>query len=361
MTGERQNKNREYLTKDCVTTFQHIVPFIIIFEIIMIIVQRFNLSAQYTNAYSGWYLGGYISLLCTSLAAMVIIKKQGENYRWVSAVTTTYCIVLLLWGLMMTFLDARQHLESVLIYAAVVSLIPMICMLGTRFVLVLEIAADLAMMGIGILHYENVGAFIVNFIVFSVITLVLAVSYRKTRWSSYERQSELEELSDLRWKYAYTDEPTGLGNRRAFSEKLTELDENRNKAEFTIWIFDINGLKEINDKGGHAAGDELIRSAAECIALGIGSREKVYRIGGDEFAAIDEENLPWDEISARIELECSNWQGQLIDSVSISYGYAASAENPELSVFDIEKKADHNMYDNKNNYYIQKRCRKNNE
>ena len=361
MTDGRQDKKREYLVKDCVTTFRLIVPFIIIFEIIMIIVQRFNLSAQYTAAYSGWYLGGYISLLCISLAAMMIIEKKGKNYSWVYGTTTTYCIVLLLWGLMMTFLDARQHLESVLIYVSVISLIPMICMLASRFVLILEIAADLVMMGIGVLYYENVGAFIVNFIVFSVITLVLAFSYRKTRWSGYERQNELEELSDIRWKYAYTDEPTGLQNRRAFSEKLAKLDETRGGAEFTIWIFDINGLKEVNDRGGHAAGDELIRGAAECITSGIGSRDKVYRIGGDEFAVIDEENLPCSEVSARIERECSSWNGQLIDSISVSYGYAASAENPELSVFDIEKKADHNMYDNKNNYYIRKRCRKNNE
>ena len=354
-----QDKIREYLAKDCVMSFRHIVPFIIIFEIIMIIVQRFNLSAQYTADYSVWYLGSYISLLVISLAAMLLIEKKGTQTKWVYGVTTIYCIVLLLWGLVMTFLDARQHLESILIYAAVISLIPMICMIESRLILIIEITADLVMVGIGVLYYENFGAFIVNFIVFSVITLVLAFSYRKVRAASYERQSELEELSDLRWRYAYTDEPTGLQNRRAFSEKLSGLDENRGSAEFAIWIFDINGLKEVNDSGGHAAGDELIKGAAECIVSGIGSADKVYRIGGDEFAVIDEDNLPCAEIACRVEMECSNWKGQFTNSISLSYGYALSQESPELSVFEIEKKADHNMYDNKNEYYYQKRCRKN--
>lgn len=48
----------------------------------------------------------------------------------------------------------------------------------------------------------------------------------------------------------------------------------------------MNGLKTVNDTKGHAAGDELIKGAADCLALSVGNKGKVYRTGGDEFMAV---------------------------------------------------------------------------
>ncbi len=49
---------------------------------------------------------------------------------------------------------------------------------------------------------------------------------------------------------------------------------------------DINGLKCINDSLGHAAGDELICAAADCMKECFQNYGNVYRIGGDEFVII---------------------------------------------------------------------------
>lgn len=58
------------------------------------------------------------------------------------------------------------------------------------------------------------------------------------------------------------------------------------KANFVYVTADLNGLKGANDTLGHAAGNELIRGAADCLRAAFGAFGDIYRIGGDEFAAI---------------------------------------------------------------------------
>jgi diguanylate cyclase (GGDEF)-like protein len=78
---------------------------------------------------------------------------------------------------------------------------------------------------------------------------------------------------------------TGLGNRRAFEERL-EIEvakSNRYGRSFAMCLMDLDGFKSVNDTFGHAAGDEVLRSVAAILRQTRGSDE-VFRIGGDEFA-----------------------------------------------------------------------------
>ena len=81
---------------------------------------------------------------------------------------------------------------------------------------------------------------------------------------------------------AETDALTNLPNRYRFEQYL--LDVGERGYSLAILMFDINYLKETNDTEGHSAGDNLIRTAAQCITSCFG--EKSFRIGGDEFAAV---------------------------------------------------------------------------
>ena len=83
------------------------------------------------------------------------------------------------------------------------------------------------------------------------------------------------------------DRLTGLANRRAFDEAMADMDEHSNRyGDAALFFLDVNGLKMINDKYGHHAGDELIISAARCISYAFEDKGTCYRLGGDEFAAI---------------------------------------------------------------------------
>lgn len=77
-----------------------------------------------------------------------------------------------------------------------------------------------------------------------------------------------------------TDELTKCFNRHAYETAIHSLDLHKE------WIYismDINGLKHVNDSLGHAAGDELICAAADCMKSCFQNYGNVYRIGGDEF------------------------------------------------------------------------------
>ena len=149
-----------------------------------------------------------------------------------------------------------------------------------------------------------------------------------------------------------TDELTRLFNRRSYEEDIDAIRQEGIKDNLVIISADLNGLKNTNDNRGHAAGDELIRAAASCLTLGIEQNGKIYRTGGDEFICI----AYCDDVEAilgRIRELAANWQGKLIDEVSISLGYAAAKDHPEATIEDLERLADEAMYKEKERYYQQ--------
>ena len=88
-------------------------------------------------------------------------------------------------------------------------------------------------------------------------------------------------------KDAYRDALTHVGSKIAYTKKLEELNGTINDfgTEFAIVMVDVNFLKMINDKYGHASGDEYLMGCCKVICQ-IYKHSPVYRIGGDEFVAI---------------------------------------------------------------------------
>ena len=87
---------------------------------------------------------------------------------------------------------------------------------------------------------------------------------------------------------AATDALTGLPNRRVFFEHVDEgLRRSESVGEaLSVAIIDANGLKQLNDEYGHAAGDEALRRIGEILSSGVRANDLVARIGGDEFAVV---------------------------------------------------------------------------
>ncbi len=86
---------------------------------------------------------------------------------------------------------------------------------------------------------------------------------------------------------ATQDPLTGLGHHATFHAALgaarAELDPSRRLA---LIVADIDGFKAINDAHGHLVGDQLLRSVAAAFAGALRSNDRLFRIGGDEFAAL---------------------------------------------------------------------------
>ena len=151
-------------------------------------------------------------------------------------------------------------------------------------------------------------------------------------------------------KISMTDEMTRLFNRRSYDEDLMNFRNEDLAPDFALFSIDINGLKKANDTMGHAAGDELIKGAASCLAKTIAGKGKVYRIGGDEFMIIINTDSP-EELKAAIKQKTQSWTGNYNKNLYLSVGYATVKDNPDSSIDMLEHQADSAMYQDKNLFY----------
>jgi diguanylate cyclase (GGDEF)-like protein len=154
-------------------------------------------------------------------------------------------------------------------------------------------------------------------------------------------------------RLSMTDEMTRLYNRRSFEEDLTKYRSERLSDDFVLFSIDINGLKTVNDTKGHAAGDELIQGAADCIAMSVRPGGKAYRTGGDEFMAVVRTETP-ELVREAIRSKAAEWRGSYSDALSVSIGYAAFRDHPDATVDDLEHIADAAMYAAKEEHYREK-------
>ncbi|OGL34665.1 hypothetical protein A3F65_03115 [Candidatus Saccharibacteria bacterium RIFCSPHIGHO2_12_FULL_47_16b] len=120
-----------------------------------------------------------------------------------------------------------------------------------------------------------------------------------------QERNELFELVDDRHKKAYTDDLTGLANRRAFDEKLSALVEiaHQNQEPIAIIFVDIDGLKRVNDNFDHQEGNKVIRTAAETLKLFENDGDLAARLHGDELCLVMPGFRPIEGISSDQLLE----------------------------------------------------------
>lgn len=149
-----------------------------------------------------------------------------------------------------------------------------------------------------------------------------------------------------------TDKLTHCYNRRAYENELMHYADAQPEDDFVFVAMDVNGLKVVNDTWGHAAGDELLAGAAECMQRCFGPFGRIYRLGGDEFAAVILANPDkLKEIKADFEETIHSWSGEMISGMSIACGYVTKRECADLTVREMAKVADERMYQAKEQHY----------
>ena len=143
-----------------------------------------------------------------------------------------------------------------------------------------------------------------------------------------------QEMKEL----AARDKLTGLYNRRLFEEQFDAAvaRSQRNGEQLSLLVVDLDGLKRINDLGGHPAGDEALRALADSLRESSRAGDITCRLGGDEFAVI----LPGADPDDAIRV-AERAQEALIQKgpYSFSGGVARAATNLGAS-YDLYRSAD---------------------
>lgn len=169
--------------------------------------------------------------------------------------------------------------------------------------------------------------------------------------------SELREYIDYIHAQAYTDAMTSVGNKTSYIDFVNLLDKkiHEGMADFVLFVFDVNGLKRINDTYGHEIGDVLISDAASVLKTVFGD-EHLYRIGGDEFVVVRENFTQEDTDAAFVRFneavsEFNKGERPYVTELSISYGYTVFDRDGDEDFKVVFQRADGEMYKNKEKFY----------
>ena len=179
----------------------------------------------------------------------------------------------------------------------------------------------------------------------------MATFIRETSYELEQINSRLEVINEQLQDVATTDALTGLDNRLAFNDMLTAIETEGDITDnWTMYMFDVNGLKYVNDTFGHFAGDELIKSAASVIVKTFGSDGDCYRIGGDEFVVlIDAPYSVIRELDKKMNRTIEEHNKSAIYHLSIAIGKSRLVDDngKRKSISDWKMDADLSMYRNK--------------
>ena len=166
-------------------------------------------------------------------------------------------------------------------------------------------------------------------------------------FSDVTRQRQL--LQQINYQARY-DPLTDLVNRWEFEKRLQRVLDSaqKNHIEHAICYLDLDHFKAVNDIGGHAAGDELLRQISTVLQKHIRSRDTLGRLGGDEFGIIMEHcslqqaRICADTIRKAVETFRFNWMNRVFN-VDISIGVVAVSDQDRRTT-DLLIKADEACY-----------------
>ena len=168
----------------------------------------------------------------------------------------------------------------------------------------------------------------------------LEIDGRKLVVSSARDVSERREMQERLRYLGSHDALTALYNRAYFDEEIARLERGR-VVPVSLIMADLDGLKQVNDGLGHAAGDELLKRAASVLRSAFRGEDVVARLGGDEFSVV----LPGmgvddlDLAIARIREAAS------AADIALSIGFATAFESK--SIVRTLQLADQAMYADK--------------
>lgn len=153
-------------------------------------------------------------------------------------------------------------------------------------------------------------------------------------------------------KLAFTDIMTKTRNRSAYERYVDDkAGFDAKKGNLSLILIDLNDLKKVNDTYGHNDGDQVLIEAARCVKEILGDLGEVYRIGGDEFVVIIEgKDVDGQACREKLSEEIGRRNEKAEHPFTVAFGFASAKKDDCGDLKELQKKADINMYMDKQKY-----------
>lgn len=140
----------------------------------------------------------------------------------------------------------------------------------------------------------------------------------------FVQEREIEQLKEMLKQESYTDKLTGFYSPKAFESILQHKKSRaeRTRKPFSLLLIDINDFRDINEKYGHSAGDEVLKNFAGSVKSILRAEDSISRWGDDEFIVLLSETNFDDAriVEAKIEFFMKDWEVHLMDDI-VHYSY----------------------------------------
>lgn len=231
------------------------------------------------------YLYSYLFLFASSLISFIIpivLRKKENRMKYICAQAYIYSACLIVWSAFVSLIDCYGNSDSgVLVYVMVTIAVGVLLLVRPLYyVIIVTLTTILLLIGIMMAKDEPYSSgFYINFVSSMIIALFINFQIYRINVKAEKSSIILQELS-------FTDQLTGIFNRRQLDHQFSTLIDSKNKSLFML--IDIDNFKSINDTYGHNIGDECLITIANHLKKNFG--DNVYRYGGDEFALIINKN-----------------------------------------------------------------------
>lgn len=349
-----KNKRGEHRKKILINIYSSSFVYSMLAMLVIVAMEIFMLAYTVINPglygeFIGLYRAFYIALLLAAILYLALnqwLKGDIEHrYAWLYAANPLYGLFFFAWALGITHSDAGiTGTIDTSVFMSFSFMLPLCFYVPPHIYGLIAAVADAVMLYIIVAASGGLGQ-LINLVIFIIFQLVFGLSALVLKTQLAERIIQEQEN-------AHKDVMTGFGNRRAYERELESLAKAAVRQNLTYITIDINGLKEVNDRDGHDAGDRLIVGAAQCVEQCFAEKGRLFRTGGDEFVVLTAaEDL--EKRLAACQNRMRSWSEHNQLELSASYGHASYADHPGSSIVELAKAADDEMYRAKALYYAQ--------
>ena len=206
-------------------------------------------------------------------------RQLVNRSRLVSGGIASLCSV---WAVYIWSSAPQGTVAFVPLFMAMGTIATVSCVAITRLGTLYNLVGAMAPMGIALLISGDLMAMAAGLSMLVASAFIMQLVLRQ-----HDKNIELLLLQNRMRALAETDPLTGLANRRALLDRLhSAIAEAAPMAGPALLVLDLDGFKPVNDRHGHAEGDEVLRQVARRLAEVGGEKAVASRLGGDEFAVL---------------------------------------------------------------------------